>query len=318
MKIPIKLGSSIKATALLLATVFAAVLVTASANAVSKKTYFEGEEIGVSQVQGELFAHGADLYILNRELTAREEISDTRLKGYGYFKYAIAANMATGEAEFWGSSRIVPDQGGGEWSGYFVATMGPEGHGIQMTVQGSGAYAGLVARLNYKTVEDKLLISGYVEVMSAGDRPFKVEACRTERIETIMCLVLDPETWMPYDPPVFAPIVKVGILQEAGTATHFGRKTTEGLWLFNPSTADLTGAGAGTAANGNRAMWVCSGNLNPEDSFVRVDFCGGTGRFDAVTGGFDVTAEDKSPEPTEDPNVFLKTYCYTGIGVIRY
>lgn len=318
MKTPIKPNVSIRATALLLATVFAAVLVTASANAAARKTCFTGEEIGVSQVPGELFAHGTDLYILNRELTAREEISDPRLKGDGYFKYAVAANLATGEAAFWGSSRIVPDQGGGEWNGYFVATMGPEGHAIQSTVQGSGDYARLVARLNYQSEGDQLLIKGYIEVMSAGDRPLKVEACRTERIEPLICAVLNPETWEPYDPPVFAPLVKVVILQEAGTATHFGRKSTEGSWLLNPLTGAVTGAGASTAASGDKANWVLSANLIPEDFFVRVDLCAGTGRFEAVVGEFDVTAEDSSPEPTGDPSVFLKTYCYTGLGVINY
>ena len=117
---------------------------------------------------------------------------------------------------------------------------------------------------------------------------------------------------------MYAPLVKVDILSETGVATHFGRKATEGFWLLEPSTGAITGSGTGTAASGEEAMWVLSGNLNPEDVSVRVDFCGGSGRFDAVAGGFNVVAEDKSPEPTDDPNVFLKTYCYTGTGVIHY
>lgn len=102
MKTEIKVDGNGRNTALLLATAVATVLVTTSASAESKTTHFTGEEIAVSQVQGDLFFNSPELYILNRELTAREEISDPRLKGNGYFKYTVIANMATGQAEFWG------------------------------------------------------------------------------------------------------------------------------------------------------------------------------------------------------------------------
>jgi hypothetical protein len=65
-------------------------------------------------------------------------------------------------------------------------------------------------------------------------------------------------------------------------------------------------------------LWVCSGNLNPEEMSVQVDFCGGTGRFEAVVGGFDVEAEAQPLEPTDDPGIFTKSYCYSGSGTIRY
>jgi hypothetical protein len=93
MKAPNPFKMATTATAILLAAFSLTVLASAPAKAEAGKTYFTGEETGLSQVPGQLLADGSDVYMLNRELVAREEITDPRLDGMGYFKYTVAANI---------------------------------------------------------------------------------------------------------------------------------------------------------------------------------------------------------------------------------
>jgi hypothetical protein len=114
MKAPCTLKLTTKASATLLAIFGLAVLASAPAQAEAEKTFFYGEEIGVSQVPGRMYLHDSDIFMFERELVAQEVISDPRLAGTGIFKYTIAANLASWSGAYWGSSRIVPDMGGRE------------------------------------------------------------------------------------------------------------------------------------------------------------------------------------------------------------
>ena len=322
MRTPMKGRIRIRAAAILLATLSLAVLASIPAQAAAKKTYFTGEETSLSQVPGTMLTDGQNTYFLGRELVAREDITDPRLNGTGHFCYTIEANLATWTATYWGTSRIVPDIGGGEWNGHWVASMTPEGTTIQMTAVGSDDYEGLVARLTYTSGPEKLQIAGYIVEAKGGpgDRPFKVKACRTERMESLPCTVLDPLTWEPVDPAEFKTIVRLDVLSEVGQATHAGRISNDGLALLDPESGAATGRGMATAANGDELFWVYSGSLDSETGVAQgsVDFCGGTGRFDAAVGGFDLEDLEINPEETDEEGVFMSDYCYSGSGTIRY
>ena len=252
---------------------------------------------------------------------AREHITDPRLDGTAYFHYTVAVNVGTFSGAFWGTSRIVPDIGGGEWTGYWVASMTPAGTTIKMTVAGTGDYEGLVARLTYTSGPEKLQIAGYIVEAKGGpgDRPFKVNACRKETIAFLPCMVLDPETWGPAnDPPEFKMIIRADIVSEAGQATHAGRIGNEGLAVVDLETGHITGKGTATAANGEELFWVYFGAYDASGAARgSVHFCGGSGRFDVAVGGFDVATQPVF-EPAEDEGVFSADYCYSGGGTIRY
>ncbi len=132
------------------------------------------------------------------------------------------------------------------------------------------------------------------------------------------CVELDPAFWPPepFMPLRPATVVRTTIVSEMGQATHAGRITTEGFSLMDPVTGVMTGTGTAKAANGDEIYWVHIATFD-QNGVVQnsVHFCGGTGRFDAVTGGF-VGQITEGPVPTDDPAV--SQFCYDGVGAIRY
>lgn len=288
-----------------------------TAQAEARKTYFTGVEGNYALDPGQWFGDGANLVAFRRACDADEDISDPRLKGLGSWTYAVDAVAG----KFWGWGRIVPDQGGGEWTGYFTGTMSA-GTTLHMTLTGSGDYDGLVARLTYTDGPQPhtLAIAGYIVEAKGGpgDRPLKLSLCRTERLEMLNCVELDPTYWPPepFIPWRPATIVRATIVSEIGQATHAGRITNEGFGLMDPVTGVMTGTGTAKAANGDEIYWVHVATFD-ENGVAQnvVHFCGGTGRFEAVTGWFEghITQD---PEPTEDPGVM--GYRYTGEGTITY
>jgi hypothetical protein len=290
---------------------------TLTAGAAPKKTYFTGVEENYTHEPGQWFGDGANLFVFRRACDADENISDPRLKGLGSWTYTV--DVAAGM--FWGWGRIVPDQGGGEWMGYFTATMSA-GTTLHMTLTGSGDYAGLVARLTYTDgpQPNTLAIEGYIVEAKGdpGERPLKLSLCRTEQLEMLNCVELDPTLWPPepFIPLRLATIIRTTIVSEMGQATHAGRITTEGFALMDPVTGVMTGTGIAKAADGDKIYWVHVVTFDQNGVAQNsVYFCGGTGRFDAVTGGF-VGHITQGPVSTDDPAVSQYSYC--GIGTIRY
>jgi hypothetical protein len=191
-----------------------------------------------------------------------------------------------------------------------------------MTLIGSGDYAGWVARLTFTdgSEPDTLAIEGYIVEAKGGpgDRPLKLSLCRTEQLEMLNCVELDPTLWPPepFIPLRPATIVRTTIVSEMGQATHAGRITNEGFALIDPITGVMTGTGTAKAANGDEIYWVHVATFDPNGVAQNVvHFCGGTGRFEAVTGWFE-GHPTQGPEPTEDPGVMCS--CYTGEGAIAY
>ncbi|MHC1764443.1 MAG: hypothetical protein AB9869_09065 [Verrucomicrobiia bacterium] len=258
---------------------------------------------------GRWYGDETDMFVFGRACVADEDIDDERLKGLGTFNYTVNA----GAGVFWGTARIVPDMGGGEWHGYWTALLFPTR--IRLTLAGSGVYEGLVARLNYyppdeeeEEEEDTLKIEGYILEAKGGpgDRPFKISACRTEQIDGLECVDLQSGA--------LVDIIGAQIVSESGQATHAGRISNSGFALLDPDpvTHSVTGMGIATAANGDEIFWVYFGTLDPTGAAAgSVHFCGGTGRFEAAVGGFDVAVEGGLPAP-------LRDYCYSGVGTINY
>lgn len=290
---------------------------TLGADAAPKRTYVSGVEENYTHVPGQWFGNEANLFVFRRACDADEKISDPRLEGRGSWVYTVDATAG----RFWGWGRIVPDQGGGEWSGYFTATMSAETT-LHVTLTGSGDYAGWVARLTYTDgpEPDTLAIEGYIVEAkgSPGERPLKVNACRTERWQLLPCIELDPASWppAPLDPPTPAMVLKADIVSEVAQATHAGRCSVEGISLVDPVTGAITGTGTTKSANGDMLFWVFDGVHGPTGvPEGRVHFCGGTGRFDAAVGMAEIEILS-GPVPTEDP--WVMDMCYRGDGTIRY
>ncbi len=288
-----------------------------TAESAAKKTYFTGVEGNYVLEPGQWFGDGANLVAFRRACDADEDITDPRLKGLGSWTYAVDAVAG----KFWGWGRIVPDQGGGEWTGYFTGTMSL-GTTLHMTLTGSGEYAGLVARLTYTEGPQPhtLAISGYIVEAKGGpgERPLKITACRAERWQLLPCLELDPASWppAPFDPPRPAMVLKADIVSEVAQATHAGRSSNEGISLVDPVTGAITGTGTAIAANGDTLFWVFDGIHGPTGvPEGHIHFCGGTGRFDAVVGMVEIEITS-GPVPTDDP--WVMEMCYRGIGTIRY
>ncbi len=282
-------------------------LATVGTQATTKTNPFWGEEIPISGAPGRTYVSGNDFYAFGIEFVGQEKLSDKRIAGTGYFKYSSAGDLTTGTGKFWGSGRLVPDIGGGEWNGHFVGAVTAEGVSIDMTLVGSGNYAGLVARLTYPSWPQ---ITGYiVEAKGAtGDRPFQVSARSTERIEILDCLDTASE---------HAQVLRLTILNEVAQGTHLGRSSNQGFSVLDPVTGDFTGMGSVTAANGDLVRWVLLGTINPTSGLLQgsVYFCSGTGRFDAVVGSFGPEDQRRVAVPG-DPS--LSVLFYTGSGTIGY
>jgi hypothetical protein len=298
-----------------------AILACPLAQADGKKTQFSGteENYDPNASPGVWYADAQNTFVFGRECIGDENVSDLRLKGRGYFRYPIVANSSMSSGAFWGTARIVPTIGGGEWNGYFVARVAPETMTLVMTLTGSGAYAGLVARLTDTPRTDGqpgFHIEGYIVEAKGGpsDRPFQMRACRTERLEAHPC------SFLPWGlpGPEEATVLRADIVSEIGQATHLGLTANEGFAVVDPATGAVTGTGIATAANMDQVFWVYFGTLAPNGvAQGQVHFCGGTGQFDAAVGGFKVGVKADF-EPTGQPRVWEADYCYSANGTIRY
>jgi hypothetical protein len=101
---------------------------------------------------------------------------------------------------------------------------------------------------------------------------------------------------------------------QVGEATHAGRFTDEVVGTWDLSTFTLISAsGIATGANGDQISWKLPGS-----SFY-VEWTGGTGRFENVTGGFNMIPQS-GPFVTDGPvaGTITITATYTGLGTSTY
>ena len=108
-------------------------------------------------------------------------------------------------------------------------------------------------------------------------------------------------------------------LNGCGNATHVGRYTVDLTWCFNPGSEtqppSLYIFGTLTAANGDEIYMETTGQGVGENGEVyeTFSFIGGTGRFQDVSGSFDLYTTTVFGE-----NCFCGTYSNFGEGSISY
>ncbi len=99
-----------------------------------------------------------------------------------------------------------------------------------------------------------------------------------------------------------------------GEATHLGRYEN----LLDPGghldfqTFTITATGTVTAANGDRLFWTTPG------SSFEIDFTGGTGRFENVTGGFNTVSHSQPVFTVIDEDTVIVSFTYKGVGRSTY
>ncbi len=299
-------------------------LLSGTAGAAAKRTYFTGTEtVGGITDPGEWITDGSKIYIANLTQSTAESASDPRISGEGTITANAVWDAVTLTGPIWGTIRIENNYG--SWNGYWQGTRSSESAGVKTsivaTAEGSGAYEGLVARWNYTGVNvdqtGQLSSSGFIVEAKGGpgDLPLQVSATRTERFTYHPGVVITPPAQPPYNTGMTA---TWEILEEVDQATHFGRSEDTGMGLIDPTTGMVSGSGCVKTASGDLVFWVLVGQvLEPGHVTVTIHFAGGTGRFDAVVGEATSTISMQM-EPTADPLVFLSHYSYGGTGAIRY
>jgi hypothetical protein len=99
---------------------------------------------------------------------------------------------------------------------------------------------------------------------------------------------------------------------EVGQATHTGRYINTGTGLIDPATGLFaSGSGTAVAANGDTLNWIipCPG---------RGEITGGTGKFQGITGGWDVTEGFQGPPVFNDDGTITVVMAYVAIGEATY
>src|SRR5262249_37886000 len=153
-----------------------------------------------------------------------------------------------------------------------------------------------------------------------GARPYYLKGLRVDRAMNIQGMVLDPLTLRPTGTSGALAWIVIG--GPGGEASYLGRTTEEGLGLLDPVTGVCSMMGSViTAGNEQRDVlrWVAhattdlrrpvSTNLTSAVITAQVHFAGGTGRFEAATGGFNGrVTELVSPAP--GPSEFQNTFQY--------
>jgi hypothetical protein len=287
-----------------------------SAQAEAKRTHVTGHEGNYAPISSpRMYSDGVETFVFGAAMTADDNTtadgnpSDQRLTGQVTYHYTVDF----GEGMFWGTLRIVPTIGGGEWNGFWQGPLSTD-RPISATLLGTGNYAGLVARLNYThgTVYP-YDIDGYIVEAKGGpgDRPFQISSSQTTEVEIHTCVEVG------VTPPVSVEVVKVKILNEVMEATHVGRSSNVGFELVDPLNGEFTGTGIATAANGDKMYWVSATALDPLTHRVQgaVHFCGGTGQLDPAFGWFGFEKQHTVVDPA---NPLISTLFYTGSGTIRY
>jgi len=98
---------------------------------------------------------------------------------------------------------------------------------------------------------------------------------------------------------------------DRGEASALGSFVNVGKYAINPDTGVVIGIGIVHAANGDQIFW-----RHMEGSNV-VEFTGGTGRFQEVSGGFAFTMSDPTFELGPEGTMTM-IFAYQGEGTITY
>ena len=267
-----------------------------------KKTPFTSKETDTKQDAGLYLTDGKQVCVFDGKSSLVEEASDSRVAGDGWFSVYAVVDLKTGAATFWGQFHI--ENARGAWDGYWTGNERQDG--LVATLRGSGEYEGLVSRWTSTSHGGGIVNwSGYIVENGPGDVPFKMSGLRTEQLEIIQGMVLDPMTMQPTGE--FGALGKGTLVAGGGQASHIGIFTDlKEIGLMDLTSGKSWGMGIAEAANGDLFTWVSCGGMNSDGAFeFQIFFAGGTGRFEhavgSVAGQLDWT-----------------TYTYKGTGTIRY
>lgn len=283
-----------------------ALLLPTMARGVSK-TYFTETEVNPVVVNpGIWITVGQKMFFTDRSYTADENASDPRLSGKGTIWANGVVEPATGKTTIWGRFRLENE--GGAWEGYWRGINGA----AQMTAAGSGDYAGLLTRWTFAGADASgSHWEGYIIENGPGEVPLKISGWRVEQFQWMPGVVMGTEQ------PVL--LGQVTLVKGAGLASHAGviRDAMElGLVTFlDETTVASTAIGTMKAANGDLLHWVAFGRTDLQTGVadVTVHFAGGTGRFEAAYGSFEVDITEQI-----DPATGIGTYWYDATGTIGY
>jgi hypothetical protein len=309
-------------TVLAVCAAAAAVMVSSTALAGPKKTYFTILENPVSSSMERMFTEGTKMFIFGAESTYEEVATDPRLTGPKVINFDAVFDLPAMTGRMWGRSH--KEHADGTWDGYWTGTRtaftDPDGtpH-VRSTIislaEGSGAFEGLVVRWDITAVDAEpgtpMAGSGYIVEAKGGpdERPLDWHATRTEEF------VIHTGIFLPSGP--LGAIGTFDILRETGVGTHFGRFANDGFGLMDLETGIISGAGCLTTANKDEVFWVVTGvaNLVTSTAELSLHFVGGTGRFDWAVGeaSYSVAPVWEGPGP-----VFQADYSYSATGSIRY
>lgn len=297
-----------------------AVALAAPASADARRTYFTGTEQATAFSPGTWITDGSKLYVSGATQSATEMASDPRVSGQAAIGVTAVWDAVTWTGPMWGTFHV--ENSDGAWDGYWQGERTLSGQDVHSRIAatgvGSGAYEGLVARWTYTGVNvdqtGVLYFTGFIVEAKGGpgERPFRVRATRTERLEMHPGVVVVPPTYEQ------AMAVTFRIVEESGEATHLGRIQNAGTGLLLP-TGGISGYGSATAANGALLHWLVEGTVDPATGIASIvlHFAGGTGAFEAAVGTSEGVVAGQW-EPTEDPLVLESHFSYTVAGTIRY
>ncbi|MCZ7640557.1 MAG: hypothetical protein M5U12_33565 [Verrucomicrobia bacterium] len=96
-----------------------------------------------------------------------------------------------------------------------------------------------------------------------------------------------------------------------GVNTHAGRFTSHATGYLDAA-GNLVGGGTAVGANGDQIFWSAPGSI------WHVEYAGGTGRFEHVTGGWEFVTETLTETRVNPDGTMSMTYAYTGEGTVTY
>ncbi len=296
----------------------------------AQKKYFTGTEtfLWPDFGQAQQFTDGVTGFVSGFQFHAQERMTDDRLSGESIIGWNAILDLATFSGPQWGSFHL--ENAGGAWDGYWQGTISSEdGHvtdHIVCTAVGSGNYEGRIAVWDYQgkdwSLGNPLNATGYIVEAKGGpaDLPLLGIGSRVDRVQLVPGVFLNPAN--PNE------VLREGVLgridiQGEAQVSHSGRCKEQGLGIFDPASGAVTGMGNQETANGDLISWVVGGTttLSPDGEtavFTGLGhIAGGTGRFEAATGGFQCNFLEQM-EPTDDPLVSVARYTYRVLGKIRY
>lgn len=302
-----------------------------AAPAAGKKTPFTGTEVSVAPPEGGIWlSDGVTLFFMDATFLSYDEMTDPRVTGNVTLIGNGMWELPYQTGPMWGDVHGENDANhdGPEWDGYWVGmrSLNDEGNietWLVSTLVGAGPYEGLVVYWYGTKVEvpgetEPIQVSGYIVEARGGpgDLPFQVRGSRVDRLTVCPGIVLSPPPEDPENP--YGAIGKVDIVSDVNQSSHVGRCVDQGVGLLNLETGAVSMMGISATANKDKVYWVAVGTPAGADVMdVTVHWAGGTGLFEAAVGGFSALLPS-SPQPTDDPMVFLSTFDYTARGTIRY